>query len=206
MAGESDLRDDSPVAESLMRAGERLSSEEKSETERIPSDTLRREPHVVFLTLAYSAIALFAWTVLCTLAHRPIGARSYTVNLQSETSFRKYLYGTMSTFAQSDRYLQAARVCQSVASVLTIPLTSMVCSCAVVVFLQRRSGKRWWNPSLRQGMALADKSWNDPVLIAKLLAGGWKRYGSLFLLFAIILNIVGERHPCLEPEDGFVVC
>jgi hypothetical protein len=106
-----------------------------------------------------------------------------------------YLDDKMSTFAQSERYLRAARVCQSVASVLTIPLTSMVCSCSAVAFLQRRRRQSWWNPTLRQSMALADKSWNDPVLIAKLPAGGWKRYGSLFLLFAIVLNLVGEHPP-----------
>lgn len=188
----SDLRDDSPAAQSLMRGGERLSSEERTETDRIPSDTLRRAPHVVFLTMPYAAIVLFSWAVLCILAHWLIGAGSYTVN---KANLEYYLDDKMSTFAQSERYLRAARVCQSVASVLTIPLTSMVCSCSAVAVLQRRRSQSWWNPTLRQSMALADKSWNDPVLIALFLAGGWKRYGSLFLLFAIVLNLIGEHPP-----------
>lgn len=41
-------------------------------------------------------------------------------------------------------------------------------------------------------MALADKGWNDPVLITKLITGGWKRYGSIFLICALILNLIGE--------------
>ncbi|KAF8809808.1 hypothetical protein BYT27DRAFT_7187068 [Phlegmacium glaucopus] len=41
-------------------------------------------------------------------------------------------------------------------------------------------------------MALADKGWTEPKLYAKLLfSGGFKRYGSSFLFFAILLNILG---------------
>jgi hypothetical protein len=174
-----------------------------TEADLIPSDTLRRAPHGVFLTLAYAAIALFAWVVLCILVHRPIGAQSYSVNFQSEASLQIYLDGTTSKFIQSERYLRAARVCQSVVSVLTILLTSMICSCTGVAFLQRRK-KNWWKPTLRQSMALADKSWNDPVFITKLLIGGWKRYSSLFLFFAIILNLIGAQHPCLELRYGLM--
>lgn len=42
-------------------------------------------------------------------------------------------------------------------------------------------------------MALADKGWVDPVLLSTLAAGGWKRYGSMFLLMAMLLNLLG-RH------------
>lgn len=45
---------------------------------------------------------------------------------------------SIGVFGQSKRYLQAVRVFQSVASVLTIRPTSMVCSCATMAFLQRR--------------------------------------------------------------------
>ncbi|KUM57335.1 hypothetical protein ACN42_g9854 [Penicillium freii] len=57
-------------------------------------------------------------------------------------------YSTMGAYAQGERYLQAARICWSVASVFTIPLTSMVCSCAAVAFLQQRT-RQQWKPTLR---------------------------------------------------------
>ncbi|KAJ6139119.1 hypothetical protein N7471_005605 [Penicillium samsonianum] len=98
MTGGSDPKDDSPSAQSLMRDRERLSSEEKTETDRIPSNTLRRVPHVLFLILVYAVIALFAWAVLCILARRLIEARRYTVNLRSAESLSNYPYGMMSTF------------------------------------------------------------------------------------------------------------
>jgi hypothetical protein len=165
-----------------------------------PSDTVRRSWHVVYLTLFYAAIAIFAWVVVCTLAYHPVGATSYTSVTQYYTTFNPdapYSYNaSFGIFAQSERYLTAARVLQSVASALTIPLTSTVCSCAAVGFLQRR---RQGGPTLRQSMVLADRGWSDPVLIAKLVAGGWKRYGSRFLLSAIVLNLLGKGIP--EPTS-----
>lgn len=192
MPGESDPRDDSLPSESLMENVEGLSSEESAEKNRVPSDTLRRAPHIVILALLYTVVAIFAWAVLCILTHRPIGARSYQPNLGSETELEDYLDSAKGNFGTTERLLRASRVCQSLASVLTIPLTSMVCSCAAVAFLQRRAKQSWHVPTLRQSTALADKGWNDPVLITKLIAGGWKRYGSVFLVFALVLNLIGE--------------
>ena len=42
-------------------------------------------------------------------------------------------------------------------------------------------------------MALADKGWTDPATYTRmfLTSKGWKRYGSSFLLLAILLNILG---------------
>ena len=50
---------------------------------------------------------------------------------------------------------------QSIASVLTIPLTSAVCSSVVVIYLQHRADARAPNFTLRQMMVLADKGWTD---------------------------------------------
>ncbi|OQE04914.1 hypothetical protein PENVUL_c029G08079 [Penicillium vulpinum] len=59
----------------------------------------------------------------------------------------------MSMFAQSERDFRAARVCNSVASLLTMSLASIVYPCAAVAFLRQ----------LRQSRVLADKCWNDPM-------------------------------------------
>lgn len=192
MLGASDPRDDSPSSESLMGNDDRLSSKERAKRSSVPSDTLRRAPHILILALLYAAIALFGWTVHCILTRRPIGAKSYYTNFHTTTGWWDYLYGARTSFGQTDRYLRAAGFCQSLAGVLTIPLTSMVCSCAAVAFLQQHTKQSWRSLTLRQSMALADKGWNDPVLITKIIAGGWKQYGSFFLVFALILNLIGE--------------
>lgn len=147
-------------------------------------DTLRRTPYIPFLVLGYASIALSAWVVECILIYKPIGARSY--------DFKEYVSDISEIFSKSDRYLRSARTLQSVASVLTIPLTSTICSCAAVAFLQRQPKRGRQGPTLRQSMVLADKSWMDPVLITKLVTGGWKQYGSLFLLVAILLHLLGR--------------
>ncbi|PGH12453.1 hypothetical protein AJ79_04289 [Helicocarpus griseus UAMH5409] len=178
-----------------------------------PSDTLRRAPYIVLLTLGYAAIAIFAWAVICTLAYRPIGAQSYVVGgkkvpLRSESIMT--LDERREVYAQSERFLRAARILQNVASVMTIPMTSAICSYAAVIFLQRggtttrnQTGQgQGQGPTLRQSLALADKGWYDPVVIAKLFTGKWKQYGSRFLVMAIILNVVGVS---IAPLQGLFV-
>ncbi|KAJ5666089.1 uncharacterized protein N7477_008537 [Penicillium maclennaniae] len=159
---------------------EGLSSEESAEKNRVPSDTLRRAPHIVILALLYAVVAIFAWAALCILNHRPIGARSYQPNLGSKTELEDYLGGAKRQF----RYNRAS---SSGFSNMPIP------------------GFGSDHPVDFHGllsMALADKGWNDPVLITKLIAGGWKRYGSVFLVFALVLNLIGAS---IAPFQGLFV-
>jgi hypothetical protein len=93
-------------------------------------------------------------------------------------------------FAKSERYLRAARTVQALVSVLTIPLTSAVCSQAAVVYIQRKRGDK--RPTLRQSMALADKGWTDLELLKNLIFGGWNKYRSSLLLFAVFLHLLGQ--------------
>ncbi|KAJ5190287.1 uncharacterized protein N7498_009272 [Penicillium cinerascens] len=159
-----------------------------------PSVPLRRTVYPVLLVLLYSGAALYAWVIICILTHRPIGGISYGPDQLNRTLTHsptdiiepQYLN---KIFDKSERYLRAARVVQSLVSVVTIPLTSAVCSQAAVVYIQR---KRWRNgPTLRQSMALADKGWSDIDLIRKLILGGWKKYSSLLLLLGLFLHLLG---------------
>lgn len=188
----SDMGVDPLSSQFLMNNEDRQSSTGNTKTNPpVPLDTLKRTPFILILALLYTTITLFSWTVLCTLTNRPFGTRNYNTDLHSVDGLDDYEKGTRS-FGQNERILRAARFCQSLASVLTIPLTSMVCSCAAVAFLQQRNKQNWRNLTLRQSMALADKGWNDPVLITKLITGGRKRYGSIFLICALVLNLIGE--------------
>ncbi|CAG8386465.1 unnamed protein product [Penicillium salamii] len=78
----------------------------------------------------------------------------------------------------------------------------MVCSCAIVGFLQKRTKQSWRSLTLRQSMTLADKGWTDPVTLTKLISGGWKRYGSLFLVLALTLNLIGAS---ISPLQGIFI-
>lgn len=120
---------------------------------------LERSVYMVYLTLLYGAAAMYSWAIICILTHRPIGGKSYgEVQLDGiNNNFDSYLTSASldELFAKSERYLRAARIVQSLVSVLAIPLTSAVCSQAAVVYIQRkRIGKRL---TLRQSMALADR-------------------------------------------------
>ncbi|GAD99582.1 hypothetical protein PVAR5_8298 [Paecilomyces variotii No. 5] len=91
---------------------------------------------------------------------------------------------------QLQQWLRATRVLQSLATVLTTPITSAVCASAAVVFAQRRRTAR--GLTLRQVMTLADRNWVDLSTYSRLLDwDDWKRHGSSLLLFAMLVNVLG---------------
>lgn len=168
-----------------------------------PSTPLQRSVYVVFLVLLYAIAALYSWVIICILTHRPIGGISYGIEQYNYTAYHPPKHALDYTqvayldifFSKSERYLRAARIIQSLVSVLTIPLTSAVCSQAAVVYIQKKRGLN--RPTLRQSMALADKGWTDIVLVTKLFFGGWNKYRSSLLLFALFLNLLGAFNASL---------
>ncbi|KAF8812041.1 hypothetical protein BYT27DRAFT_6431049 [Phlegmacium glaucopus] len=159
--------------------------EEGTKSVAVPYTTLHRSVYIPVLVLGYTALAIFAWLLTCILSYRPITTDRYDVSLHAYGDIPGWKMHLL--FVENQRWFRVARVIQSIVVVLTIPLTSAVCSKAAVVFVQRQGGL-----SLRQAMTLADKGWTEPKLYAKLLfSGGLKRYGSSFLFFAILLNILG---------------
>ncbi|KAE8140900.1 hypothetical protein BDV38DRAFT_279876 [Aspergillus pseudotamarii] len=144
--------------------------------------------------MLYGAAALYAWVIICILVQRPIGGQGYGPDA-SDSMLTHPGDGTTliedldASFARSERYLRAARIVQSLVSVLTIPLTYTVCSQAAVVYIQQRRGDN--QPTLRQSMALADKGWTDIDLLTKFVFGGWKKYKSGLILFRLFLHLLG---------------
>ena len=163
------------------------------EIKKIPSSTLHRSTYVILLVLLYAALAIFAWVVTCILTVHPLTTTTYTANL---VNAKNHGYGWTgadyqhSLYMENERYFRTARVIQSIVIVLTIPLTSAVCSKAAVVFVQHH--RKNLGLTLRQAMVLADKGWTEPEIWLKLVFAGWKRYGSSFLVFAIFLNLLGR--------------
>nr|GAT61411.1 predicted protein [Mycena chlorophos] len=172
--------------------GSLLAPYSTDEGDVVHSTFLRRSPSIMYSTLFYIALALYAWVVTCILSHRPIGANHYGVDVLNADNNGYGWVGAIyyhALYVKSERYFKAARVIQSIVSVLTIPVASAVVTRAAVVFLQSAGRRR--NISLRKAMALSDRSWTDVSVIAGLFFGGWKQYGSSLLLVAILLNGLG---------------
>lgn len=92
-----------------------------------PSTTLHRSAYVLILVLLYMSIAILAWVVTCVLTFRPMTDDNNGYGWVSDIS---------SLFIMNQNCYRAARVLQSIVNVLTIPLTSTVCSSAAVIFVQ----------------------------------------------------------------------
>lgn len=183
-------------------------SEDAEKTQEVkppePSVPLKRTIYPVFLVLVYSTAAIYSWTIICILTYRPIGGVGYGLDQLNHTVGRRpwewqdYLAGRGNAlpdylnklYHKSEEYFRAARVVQSLVSVVTIPLTSAVCSQAAVVYIQRKRTSN--GPTLRQSMALADKGWTDIALIGKLISGKWKKYSTVLLLLGLFVHLLGE--------------
>ncbi|KAK7031730.1 hypothetical protein R3P38DRAFT_2522568 [Favolaschia claudopus] len=163
-----------------------LSTEKPDSNGQVHSTFLSRSPFIIISTLFYIALAAYAWVVTCILSRKPIGVNYYGVRFLDNRYGDVGAQAFHALFVNSEKHFRAARILQSIVSVLTVPLTSAACTRAAVVFLQseRRSGRL----TMRQAIALADGAWTDIPLILHLLFGGWKRYGSSLLVVAIFLN------------------
>ena len=172
---------------------------EEEEAEKPPpgaihSTRLHRSAYMIIFTLLYIGLGVFAWVMTCILVFRPITANHYgvwTLNTNDSNGYGNSAWTTqIALYAQNVNWFRAARVVQAIVSVLTIPLTSALCSSAAVIFVQNHQGSFI---SMRQVMALADNGWTDPAMYFRLFltSKGFKLYGTNFLLIAIVLNILG---------------
>ncbi|PIA92339.1 hypothetical protein CB0940_09144 [Cercospora beticola] len=148
---------------------------------------LHRSGYTLFLVATYSSLALVAWTLTCLLTYNPLTVGQYELNVHERSygSSAKFFHAK---YVKSEEIYRAARTLQTIVALLTIPLTSAVCSAAAPAFAQ--TGPRQHRLTMRQLMVLADKGWTDPVTIAKVLCGNGKKLGSRLLFFAVLLNIL----------------
>ncbi|KAK3676798.1 hypothetical protein LTR78_003575 [Recurvomyces mirabilis] len=158
------------------------------EATEFPSRRLQHFPLVVYLSLAYAAVAVFAWCITCVLVYRPINTGHYGLWLRDGDVSGAY-YPSTKTYATNEQWLRAARVLQAIVAIITIPLTSTVCASAAVAFVQRSCKSR--NLTLRQTTVLADNGWTAIEVYEQLIRGRWKQYGSKLLYLAIVLHLLG---------------
>ncbi|CAG7988839.1 unnamed protein product [Penicillium salamii] len=163
---------------------------ESNESHPHESTELQRSPWILVLAGFYSILATSSWIILCILSFRPVTTNSYKATPNGTNA--RYYHPLASSYSANEQWYRAARVIQSIAGVLTIPLTSAVCSNAAVVFVQRHGKAN--KMTMRQLLALSDKRWTDIELCwktAKNPVRCWKLYFTYFLLMAFALHVLG---------------
>ncbi|KAE8416799.1 hypothetical protein BDV36DRAFT_296809 [Aspergillus pseudocaelatus] len=161
----------------------------------VGSVQLRRSFWILIIASLYAVLVLSSWILTCILSVRPLTTASYSFDDYFIPAFSEdtpHDSIDSSAFVTNEKWYRAARVMQTIGTVLTIPITSAVCSNAAVVFIQRcgKSSKM----TLRMLLALADKGWTNTDLYIQLFKGPvscWNRYFTSFLLVAIALHVLG---------------
>lgn len=161
----------------------------------IPATQIHGSGYVIWLVLFYSGLVLSSWTIICTITYHPIKGKHYNAwapDFDDDSwGSSKNATELQAMYRRNERWYKAAQVIQSVVAVLTIPLTSAVCSSAAVVYLQCRTKAQPPTFKLRHMIVLADKGWTNIETYYRLITGQWSRYSSTFLLWAVILHVLG---------------
>ncbi|KAL4874277.1 hypothetical protein BJY04DRAFT_212206 [Aspergillus karnatakaensis] len=144
-----------------------------------------RSVFALLLALFYSGLVIAPWVITCRIADRPItpGGR---YGPEDDSQHYHIANGTHSSYINDERWYHAARVIQTIASVLTLPVTSSICASAAVIFMQRQ--QRLTMPQL---MTLADRGWMDRATYRRILSLQWPHYGSSLLLIGLFATVLG---------------
>lgn len=156
-------------------------SPRSSITAREPQTTQMRTTYwPIFVFLIYAAFALFPWICLCILSKRPIRKENAYFSVEPNSTDPEHWYHV------SKKYFKAAQILQPIATLVTIPVTTAICSIACVVYMQSSPLRR--SLTLRQSMALADSGWLSPRVLARV-----GTMGSLPLYAAFALTLFGTH-------------
>ena len=147
-----------------------------------PTAQLRRRPYMLYLVLLYACLAISSWTMLSILHSRPLTTNSY----DSKSSIK--------VLQKNMQWYRTAKILSSISGVLVIPLTSAVCANSAVTYIQNRGVHS--RLTLSHISILADRGWTSPqVFISALTRRGWKAQASTFLVYAMLLNVLGRLSP-----------
>ncbi|KAF2471795.1 uncharacterized protein BDR25DRAFT_285399 [Lindgomyces ingoldianus] len=171
------------------RADTTRNSTHSSITAREPATTkLKLNAYPLLILCVYMMLALVAWIFTCVASQHPIrGLKSYT-------GPSDYRVDELHFFHVNEKYIRGTEILRSIVTLLTIPVTSAICSMAAVAYMQAGSLRR--DLSLRQLMALADQGWASPRIWMKLVDVRGKliimKAGSLPLFIAFTLTLIGS--------------
>ena len=150
-------------------------SEPKNQNYIVNKKPLRKYRVWCWLFILYIPLIVVPWVLTVILNYKPLQLASYTdPNPHPQSSFD-----------YDDGALVAIRVLNSVAALLTVPITSFILACGAVLYAQRR--RRTQHLSLQQTFALADRGWGDLRNIFTRGSPG----RSFYLYFGFILVFIG---------------
>ncbi|EAW19827.1 uncharacterized protein NFIA_094470 [Aspergillus fischeri NRRL 181] len=153
------------------------------------STRLHRSPGVLLPTLLYAALAIYTWVAIVHLSFRPMSAKSWGALLRAHYSYSESL-----DYVPNEGIYRSAVVIRILIVIITLPWLSAVCASAAVIYVQNQ--KTADSLRMRQVTNLADRRWLDISLYKGLVFGGWKKHGSAFLIFAIVLHLIaGLTYP-----------
>ncbi|KAF2264622.1 hypothetical protein CC78DRAFT_223531 [Lojkania enalia] len=151
-----------------------------------PATTLHGNFYPVLGVCFYSVLALLAWTLVCILSHRPLrGTKSYS---QPSSSYR---VEPNEIITANEKFFKAVDILRIIVALLTIPITSFVCSMAAVTYMQAGQMRR--SLTLRQLMALSDQGWIRPSHLLRIA-----KTGSLPLCLAFFLVVLGSLSQIIQ--------
>lgn len=155
-------------------------SRRSSDTVRDPATTsLNTTLWAIVIFIIYTALAVIPWSILCIMNERP---------LMKEKSYHPERFegrNATQSYAANERNFRTAQRLQSIATLLTIPITTAICSMACVAYMQAGSLRK--SLTLSQTMALADRGWLSPATLVRV-----KTLGSLPLYIAFALTLIGK--------------
>ncbi|CAI6234488.1 unnamed protein product [Periconia digitata] len=144
----------------------------------------RRNALQLLVVLFYMALALLSWILFCVMTYKLRGQTSY----YPDKSYTKAFYGVQERMRTNERYMLAARVIHTIATLLTIPVTTYVCTVAAMAYLQSGGNKR--RLTVKQSAAVADQKWWSPM--AMIYAG------SLPLYMGFSMTLIGALSQLLQ--------
>ena len=140
----------------------------------------------LWLASAFAIASIFIWAITCTLSYKPVQFKTY---FDTTGQFSR------DQFEQNDRWRRVSRIGLQALGTLSIPLTSAVCTKAVVAYSQRSSNNRQPTISMRQTLVLADEGWLDLNMDESLWSHGWTDLQPAFDLVNVAMRIIKNMLP-----------
>ena len=202
----SDVAEDVNFHETAYDPGRNLNSRDgsaRSKTpKRLPTVQLHRSSSVLLLVILYSLVSLLSWAAIVYLSFKPIVGRTYgpwkgekltdyELGAHRLEDGRMYYDEVRPAYSLdgNEEWYRAARGLQAMVAVLSLPMATFVCSNAAAVVAQRRTKNSQGELSLRKVMIYADRGWFNPFTFFRMLTpSGWRKYGSIFLVVAIVVH------------------
>lgn len=164
------------------------SQDPKAETAMLENSVLqtfdppRRRTRVWWILAFYIPLQVLPWTLTCMMRYRPLMVPTYIDPTGGITT---------KDFENHEAWQVAVSVMNSIAAVLTAPVTSLILAEASVIWLQRESNPKR-EISLAQFFDIADRGWTDFRTVWKWgieanPAGGYIFRAGVFMLFCAII-------------------